>query len=152
MKINLVKVAGKLIPAMEEDQKKMQKAFTEGEVIEVSIKKSRNYKFLKKYWSLLNLVFENLPENFALVIEDQFYIPIPTVNELHYQIKMKIGLYEKKLTWGGNTALQIKSIAFDKMDELEFSEFYDKVFDIITNHFLVGSRREEIEPMVAAYF
>lgn len=152
MKINLSKVQGKLIPAMDEDKEKLVKYFEEGEVVEVSIKTSRNYKFLKKYWSLVNLVFENLPENFCLIVSDQYYIPIPTAQELHYQIKVKAGLYKKKTTWGGFQTIEVKSIAFDKMEEHEFSEFYDKVFDIVLAHFLVDSKREEIEPMLAGYY
>lgn len=151
MKINLVSNGTYLIPALDEDKEKFHKAFTSGDVLEVSIKKVRNYKFHKKYWALLKLVFENLPDNFCLVTKHQ-YLPITTIQDLHFHIKMKAALYEKKMTWGGIITYQVKSIAFDKMDNIEFSEFYDKVFDIIINHFLIGSEKRELEAEIAAYF
>lgn len=140
------------IPAFDEDKEKFQKAFPIGEAVEVTVKSKRNYKFLKKYWSLVTLVFDNLPENFHLKIGDEFFIPIPTKDELHYQLKIKAGLYERKRTWGGFETLQVKSIAFDKMDEYEFSNFYDKIFDIVCAHFLIDSKREDIEPILAGYY
>ncbi len=152
MKINLVKHEGVLKPALDDDKAKLSKSFTEGDIVEVTIKKNRNAKFSAKYWCLIGLVFESLPENFCLHLEGDFYIPIPTKEMLHYQIKLKSGLYEKIKTWGGHEAIQVKSVAFDKMDDLEFSAFYDKTFDIIEKYFLVDSKRDEIEPMVAGYF
>lgn len=156
MKINLVKHQGKLVPAMAEDQDKMKKAFVEGEAVEVKIKKFRNYQFHKKYFSLISLVFENLEEGFFIECQNGEKLFITDVNDLHYHVKMLTGLFERKMNMRGNFDILVKSISFEKMDNLEFQEFYEKVYDVLTKYFApyLGDKqtRKQVEMEIAGYF
>jgi hypothetical protein len=41
-----------------------------------------------------------------------------------------------------------KSIAFNRMDQGEFNEFYDRCLDVIAQHFLPGVTRDELRQQV----
>ena len=150
MKINLVKVGGKLIPASDEDKKYLAK-FADGEVLNITLKKTRNYRFLSKYYSLLRHVFSNLEQDFKILTRNGLFIEINSVEDLHFQIKMMAGLYEKVITWGGNTTYKVKSINFDKMDEIEFSIFYETVFAILQKYFYPYLEQDKVNHIEQYY-
>ena len=108
------------------DEKKKLKL---GEVYNVDIKLSRNYRFHKKYFALINLAWEyqnertqkhfnNSSEAFRKTVE---------VSAGHYEVVYSI---ERK-EW-----LHVpKSIAFEKMDEAQFSDLYENVKRVLFSIF-----------------
>lgn len=106
-----------------------------GEEVCADFKKSRNPKFHRKYFALLNLGFENQDKY------DEF-------EDFRTEVKLKTGFYKPHVTTKGIIIYVPKSIAFDKMDDLEFFELFSKTIDVILKYFIIGSTHEEINRQV----
>ncbi len=129
MKIFVKKTLKGLIPASRNEFDKLQEAKLKlGEFYEVEIKKKRNVKFHRKFFALLNICFEN---------QDHFL----TIDELRHYLTMKAGFYTVVKTPDGEF-YSPKSISFSKMDEVEFSDLYDKVFSQVLR--LLGCDNEDL--------
>jgi len=105
-----------------------------GDIIKAKTNKPRNYEFHKKFFALIDLVFEN---------QDKY----ETLEDLLVEIKLKVGHYKEHLTTKGQIIYLPKSISFAKMDEAEFSIFYEKVIDVILKYFIPVSR-QDLELMI----
>lgn len=117
MEIYLVKkLNGSFVPAHDSDYQNAKKIKL-GEPFRFDIKQPRNQKFHRKFFALINLVFEN-QEIFA------------NREDLRKFLTMKAGYYKRIETTSGEMILP-KSVSFAKMDGIEFAELYDRVLDVI---------------------
>lgn len=149
MKVLTIKKNGSLFPAYAEDLIKLGKV-PEGQAIEVTIRKARNIQFHRKYFALLKLVYESLPEDFSIKANDQT-IEIRSVDDLHWHVKFQAGLYDQKVTLGGKITYEAQSISFEKMDGEEFQRFYDSAIDVVCKYFLVGVNQKDLIEMVSEF-
>jgi len=81
--------------------------------------KPRNYKFLKKYWKLVDFTLFHLPET----------IDIKSKEVLHQYIKIKtdcVDVFQIK----GEIVRFPSSVSFDKMNEEQFSDYYSRALDV----------------------
>ena len=94
---------------------------------EVTFVQKRNYLFHKKYYALINMAFQN---------QDSFN------NVTHYRkyLTCKAGFYTAYETDKG-TFIEADSISFASMDELEFSDLYSKMIDVIIQEIGVTSEK-----------
>lgn len=115
-----------------------------GQSKECEVKEPRNYEFHKKFFALVNLCFENLPEKF-----DSTY---PTQKSLLNELKFQVGHCEEHRTLGGKITYIPKSINFASMDQWEFEKFYNNVLNVILKYFMVGVGRRDIAEMIAVEF
>lgn len=103
------------------DQKKKLKV---GVTYVADVKVSRNVQFHRKYWALLNAAWSLLPERtsngFRSLEGFRAYV---TVAAGHYDL-----YYNPRLKEFVETP---RSISFDKMDEAEFEDLYERTKDII---------------------
>ncbi len=121
MKFFVKKVFGKLIPVYNSDCEALKECkLKEGEVYEVEIKKKRNTDFHRKYFALINLCFENLPDHYASMFED--------IDMLRYYLTVKAGYYKRTETDKGVMIIPL-SIKFSKMDDTEFTQLYQKTIN-----------------------
>lgn len=148
MEVFIVKSLGVLKPYTAEDAD-LIRSMREGEVYRAKVSMPRNVKFHRKYFSLLSLVYDNLPEHLPLQSIDGKPIRVRSVEDLLWHIKMQLGHYERRMTLGGRVTYEAKSISFAAMDEAEFSEFYDRSLDVILRYFLPETNREELEEIIA---
>lgn len=151
MEIYVAKKFGSLRPFSSEDAEKFAE-LTEDQPYKIKVSRPRNVKFHAKYFALLNIVKNSLPEGFALTTPTGETIPVNSVNSLLWHIKMQNGHYEEKMTLGGRITYEAKSISFASMDEHEFQKFYSESIDVILKYFLVGADREELEEAVIMEF
>jgi hypothetical protein len=111
-----------------------------GEFVSVEIKKSRNIKHHRMFWALMTIVHDNM--------DSERY---PTVEDLTSAVKIAAGLRTRIELPNGDVGFIPGSIAFHKMDQTAFGEFYNRVCDLICKHFLPGvdsdALREEVEIM-----
>ncbi len=128
MKIRLKKAFGVLVPSLPEDEEKM-KGWTNEEIIEVNVRKPRNPKFHRKFFALVGLVFAN-QEKYT------------NREDLLVELKIRTGHYKEHINYEGLTIYIPKSISFEKMDELEFEKFYNKVIDVVLQNFMKVDRNE----------
>ena len=111
-----------------------------GAVVKVKISQPRNAKHHRKFYALMNLVFQN-QETYE------------TLDDLVYAIKIATFHCKGYLKADGSTFYVPRSIAFHKMDQTQFNEFYDRVLRLICDRVIPGlgesDLKAEIESMVA---
>jgi hypothetical protein len=116
-----------------EEKKKLK----QGEKVLVTIKRPRNYENHKRFFALLRLVVQNLPEQMARAMS------IYSEEDLLNCIKLDLGMFTTH--WHeGRELLKVKSISFASMDESEFSNFFTETINLITNHYLLGMDKETL--------
>lgn len=125
------------VPLYESDYE-LFKRLKEGAEVLVEVKQERNTKFHKKFFALLRLTLDNLPER---LIEDY---NLYGVDDLLNIVKYLLG-YADLVKVGPLQFLSPRSIAFSKMSEQEFSEFYARAVQLIIHTFLPGMTTEDIE-------
>lgn len=124
MKLNLVRKDFYFVPASDEDMEKALK-IKKGEVVECNMKTFRNYRFLKKFWQLVNIAFQFLTPQQREFFHD-------SVDGFRCTLEVAAGYYDEFYDKTRKAWVQKpKSIAFDKMDEAEFSRLYEAVVDEI---------------------
>lgn len=82
-----------------------------GELIRVKFYKGRNIKFHRLYFGLLKLVFEN----------QETYL---SMEGLRFAVTLSAGFADEVRLDGNRVALKPRSIAFSKMDEHEFKDYF----------------------------
>ena len=135
MKIYCYKKGRALYPADDDQWTKLSK-LKEMDIVEVDVKKPRNIQFHRKYFALLNVVFEQ---------QDKY------INREHFrhEIQIRAGHFESFITEKGETVYIPKSISFASMDEHSFSKLYDNVVSICLVNFLpAGYSADDINFMV----
>lgn len=132
-KFHLAKKGNAFIPADTESQIKAHK-ISQGETVQCKSIDQRNYMHHKKFFALIQLCFENLPEKYA----DHF----PTPEHLREELIKLAGWKEHHKDFRGNDVYRAKSIAFDKMGQEEFEKLYSKVLDLVCR--LIGIEETDI--------
>ena len=125
-----------LIPAYQEDLEVL-KLLNNDMIIEVEFKVKRNPKLHRKFFSLVNMLFEN-QEGYT------------NIYDLRRDLTIAAGYYEEKINhFTGEVKLEAKSISFASMDEVEFRQLYK---DFITAACkLLKCSNQEFEEALAAY-
>lgn len=131
MELFLLNTASGLVPQYDSDYEEKKK-LTIGKTYKAKITVPRNIKYHRKYFALLNLTLQN---------QDKY----DTIDSLLIEIKLKTGHYELHVTTKGKPVYIPKSIAFNKMDEFAFQDFYSKSLDVVLKYFLTGMTPEQIE-------
>lgn len=130
---------GSLRPADEAGEDALRK-IGNGEVVSIELKRPRNIKHHRMFWALMTIVHNNMDE-----------ARYPTVEDLVAAVKIAAGLRTRIVLPSGDVGFIPGSIAFHKMDQAAFSDFYDRVCDLIAKYFLPGvtseQLREEVEIM-----
>jgi hypothetical protein len=122
MKFWTVKQSGKLIPADVEDQIAMNK-LPVGEPLLIKYVQVRNGKHHRKYFKFMAVVYENLPEH----LEGNY----PTVDSFRKAMEMYAGHFVETITLRGERQLQPKSIKYEELDEMAFSDLHNGVKNVI---------------------
>lgn len=142
MKIKVTKKGTFLIPAFEEDLENFRK-MSNNEVYSFEFKKERNIKFHRKYFGLLNLAWENLPE----WLDGRY----KNIDHFRKAIQIRAGICEVIISLDGEEIVQPLSIAFDKLDENEFNEVYQSVLDILVNVVFKDSDQNMIDAIISQF-
>lgn len=108
-----------------------------GDTVMIEVKKPRNGQHHRLYWALVSMVWQN---------QERY----ETTEQLHNALKLSAGIYETITMPNGNEYRVPGSISFDKMDQTEFSAFYDRVCDLIAEHFLPGVTSEQLKREVSS--
>jgi hypothetical protein len=137
MDIVMCKRIASLIP-IDDEGKDALDGIGQGELVKVKITKARNLKHHNKFFSMLGLVFDN---------QEKY----PTPKHLLTAVKIEAGWYEDvPVEVSGKLSYLPKSISFAKMDQLEFSEFYDQAIAACCR-LLPHLNAEDIKNEVIAY-
>lgn len=125
-----------LIPMYDSDLNN-KRTLKNGEVYRVSVSVTRNYEFLKKFFALVRLAYDNLPERLHQMLG------IRSEEDMLDCIKIDLGLYTEH--WhGGRKVLKLGSISFAAMDQAEFEKVYNRTITLILDKYLRGTDRQEL--------
>lgn len=128
--------AAGLVPMYDSDFDE-KKRLKDGETVMCSIRKPRNYEFHKKFFALVRLVFNNLPEHIVRMLN------VRSEEDMLDCFKLQLGLY-RQVWHGRRPVIKLGSISFAAMDETEFQKFYNRCIDITLTTFLRGTTRQEL--------
>jgi hypothetical protein len=110
---------------MTDDDYDLKKLLSIGKIYSATIKEERNYEFLKKYFALINIGWEYMNEK-----QVEFY----NNSKEGFRKSVQIGAGACEKVWSIKRQEWVEdsiSISFDKMDEIEFRELYNRVKDVI---------------------
>lgn len=139
MRVLMARHLGSLRPVDKGGEDALRK-LGQGELVMIELKRPRNIKHHRLYWALVTLVWQNM--------DGERY---PTVEDLHAAIKISAGLRTRIELPDGTVGFIPGSIAFHKMNQDEFSAFYERVCNLIAKHFLpvaVEDLKHEVELMI----
>jgi hypothetical protein len=111
-----------------------------GDFVMCEVKKSRNILFHRKFFALVKLVYENLPEEMS----DRF----DNRDQFLDALKIAAGVTRPVPMASGKILYVPGSISFGKMDAIEFNEFYNNVADLICAKILPGWDSETLKAEV----
>lgn len=135
-----VKAVGKLMPVDDIAEEALSK-LKFGEEVAIEIKKPKNIKLLRKFWALVTIVYNN---------QDRY----PTRENVADALKLSTGVYSMIELPGGHVFRIPGSIA--EMDATEFSQFYERVCDVIAKSYLPGVTvawlRAEVESLIGVSY
>lgn len=126
----LVKRMGILQPMCEGDMDVVN-LIADGEVIRCEFSRPRNYKFLKKYFVLLDVLYNcwEAPSVTWINKDRQVIGAVKNRDRFRKDITIATGHYEIVVNIKGEAKAEAKSISFAKMDEIEFSQLYSSHID-----------------------
>lgn len=108
-----------------------------GECIEVKGKRSRNLQHTRKFFSMLQLIFNN-QERYA------------TLDHLLIAFKFAIHHTEIIRTKRGDIEVP-KSISFASMPQDQFDQFYQRAVDFVLSEVVPGMARDDLERELMEY-
>jgi len=130
MKVYLTKTQLGLAPADPNTTEWFNK-LKSGTVVKGEFKKVRNYRFLRKYFALLNIAFENWEPG---EINSKYGVPEKNFDRFRDDLTILAGFYEITIRLDGSTRPEPKSISFAKMDEEEFTILYNRTIDVLIKY------------------
>jgi len=135
-----------LVPACDESIELITK-LPQGKDVMVELKRARNPGHHRKFFKLLALVHESLPEH----LEKRW----PNTQSLRQELLIQTRNFDIHTTYGGATQLVPRSMAFASMSQADFEAFYTDCIRFICKHVISemdeGVLREWIEDEVARF-
>jgi hypothetical protein len=148
LKIHLVKTQAGMVAADHETEEYLKKIGL-GEMIGGEFKKTRNYRFLKKWFALLNIGYDNWQ---APEVESVHGVPVKNFERFRGDICILCGFYHQTIRLNGEVRIEPKSVSFGRMTEDEFSDLYSKTITVLIENVWRGSlTEEEVNQMVDTY-
>lgn len=132
-----------LVP-LDDNDWEVKKQLKLGSDVQVRVVMPRNIKFHRKFFALLNLTLDNLPE----VLQNKLHIY--NIESLLAAIKIDLG-YFNTVNVTGRYVVKLRSISFAKMDEAAFEKFYDIAVTNILNNYLKGTDRNQLLQEVQSF-
>lgn len=123
MKMNLLCTPQGLVPLYDRDYD-LKKKLKVGQTYVADVKVVRNLSFHNKFWALLNAAWSLLPERTSNGFR--------SLEGFRAYVIVAAGFYDVYFNPRLKEFVEIpRSISFEKMDEIEFSDLYDRSKDVI---------------------
>ena len=131
MKLTCVNTSVGLVPLGDADHDAKGKLLS-GAIYEVDVKEFRNHRFHRKFFALVRLSFEYLTEGERAGFREN-------VELWRAYITVAAGFADVFFSPSRGEFVEYpKSIAFDKMNESEFGDLYERVKDVVWS--IIGER------------
>lgn len=129
MDANLTKTLSGMLPS-DPDSEEWYAKRKLGSTYRVSLTEIRNYRFLKKFFALLNLGFEYWEPG---KISCDYGIPEKNFKRFRKDVTILAGYYHSVIRLDGTVRIEADSISFAKMNVDTFADLYSKVLDVLLN-------------------
>ena len=133
MNPNMMKTLTGWLPA-DADSEEWHKKKKLGSVCRFKTTEIRNYRFLKKFFALLNLGFEYWTPG---VISCDYGVPEKNFERFRKDVTILAGYYHTVIRLDGTVRIEADSISFAKMDDDTFSKLYGSVLDVLVKRISV---------------
>lgn len=135
-RIYLKRTLSGFVPA-DEPSAELARKYKTGEIYRADIVKPRSYQHHKLAFALLNLVYGN---------QDRY----DNFDHFRKAVAIAAGHVEELITLDGEVLLQPKSIAYDTLDEVEFSKVFGAMMTVCAK-MIGGIGLTELEAEVSRY-
>jgi len=130
--ILLIKRQGILLPMTEADTETLN-AMESGAVYRMKWSKPRNGQFLRKYFVLLDVLFELwTPDE----VDYKGNALVKNIDLFREQLTIAVGHHDIFIGINGQAKAVARSISFAKMDEVEFAKLYSRTIDYALKHII----------------
>jgi len=119
-----------LVPTDQESWKALKPKV--GKTVATETKRARSPQHHRKFWAIMNTVFENQQTKF------------PDVDSMVDAIKIEIGHADIQLRLSGESVLIPRSISFHDLDQDKFNVFYKKAIECVCEFIIPGATPEEV--------
>lgn len=126
----IVRPDGVLQPADDDTAAYLRRAGA-GQVVRCELRRARNYRFFRKWWSLINFAFDVWCERGVQAQEYRGAPVSPNKKRFRKDVTILAGYYEPVYGFDGSVRLEAKSISFESMSEEEFRQLYDSTIDVL---------------------
>jgi len=123
----------------DENSKTILRSIQDGETVHAKIHRPRSAKHHRLAFSLLNLCFEHWGR-------DKF----SSFEVMYDYIKFKTGHFDLYDMPNGKTVIKFRSLAWEKMDQTSFRQWWDKLMDLVQQEIIPGVARDDFEAEVYA--
>jgi len=137
MKFTVIKQLNNTLKVAYDSDYELIKKLKPNTEYQCEIKRPRNYKFHKKYFALITMLFEN---------QERYN----NINDLRHDLIVEAGYYRRYLDMQGQSVKVALSISFASMNQEDFDDLYSKTLDAIVQHF--NFDKEDIINNVEQYF
>lgn len=143
-KIKFIAVrSGTLLAPIDEDGENAIKSLSNEESYSVTISVDRSLKMNGAYFSLINFVWDNMPEKFqAKVPKNKFYVLLKELQGRFTEIKLS----EK------TSIKEYESLSFEKMNEARFHEVFKEDVDFIISDILTPMGMQDFVEQLVLQF
>ena len=117
----------------------------EGAGLRCEIKEIRNYKFHKKYFSLLNYAFDNWEPG---EIDCKYGTPEKNFEVFRKYLTIKSGFYHVVYNPDGGFKIEADSISFANMTEESFEKLYSNTINVVLKKILRNYTKQDLEQVV----
>lgn len=135
-KISLIRTLSGFKPTHDSDFE-LSKKIKLNEPYEFEYKQPRNYRFLKKFFALVRMLYDN----------QEIYTDSEHLRE---DLIIEAGYYVLSYNIHGEEIKRAKSISFANMSQTEFDELYYNVIDVIVKHF--NFNKQDIIDNIEQYY
>lgn len=130
--------SGDALMAADQDAVEAMRQIPQGAHLTVKVSVPRNIRMHRLLFALLNIVFEAQPE------PQRF----PTTSSLLDAIKLATGYVREVKDLHGRVHIVPDSIAFGRMDQIEFRQWFDAAVCVILDRILPGVEKKDLEQRV----
>jgi Protein of unknown function (DUF1367). len=127
VKINLIKTISGLTPADPESKKNYDK-IKPGALVITETKVVRNPAFLRKWFALLKIGFDNWEPP---KISSEYGTPEKNFERFRKDVIILCGYYNTVIRLDSSVRIEPKSVSFANMLEEQFADLYNKTIDLL---------------------
>ena len=131
MKVTLIKIRPRTYQSADPPTDEWDSKNKIGQAVHADFKKVRNYAFLKKYFALMNVAFDNWNPG---EINSKYGVPEKNFERFREDTTILAGYFHVVIRLDGSTRIVADSISFANMKEEAFAKLYSATIEVLLKH------------------